>query len=124
MMVLSKWQGVTVWVLAVALLLLGVWLHGRHTGVEAERENAKDRQLQETQAMVEHQAEVAKTMGMAVRSAYERENVAVDQAAALRRKLRDSDTWRQDQIAASADCAAWAAAPVGCRLRPDEADDR
>jgi hypothetical protein len=122
--VLGKWQGALLSVLGALLLLLGVWLHGRHAGAEAERENAKDRLLQETRTMIEHQAEVAKTMGAAVRSAYERENVAIDQAAALRRKLHNSDAWREQQIAGSDACAAWAAAPVACRLRPVGADDR
>lgn len=112
----AKWQLYGIGLLAGVLLLLGTWLHGRHDGIESEKERANGRIAVEQAAMIEHMAEYARVMGQAVRAAHERENEQIERRRVADQRRREAESWREAQIASDAACAAWAAAPVGCRL--------
>ena len=118
------WQGAAVGVVAGVLALSGTWLHGRSAGVKAERAQALAERAAEQVATIEHMAEVARTMGAAVRMAHERENDLAERERTATQHNRELQAWRARQMAESATCRAWAAAPVGCRLRDPPADGR
>lgn len=113
----AKWQALGIGLLAGVLLLLGTWLHGRHAGIESEKQRADRRIVVEQTAMIEAMAKTAEVMGAAVRMTHERENQHLERITVLSGQLRRERSWREAQVASDAACAAWVAAPVGCRLR-------
>lgn len=121
---LSRWQGLAIAAAAGALLFTGTWLHGRQAGVESERQKLLAAHAASLETIVKRQVEIAQLMGTAVRMSHEREREAVGRRDAAERRARSLRERRAEQAAGDAACAAWAAAPVGCRVRAEGAADR
>lgn len=117
----GAWQIKLAVVLGFGLLLGASWLHGRSNGVQAEREKMLAANARAMESVIERQAETARVMGEAVRAAHERENAALEARRQADMRRRQVERWQVEQIKQDSSCADWAAAPVGCRLRPDPA---
>ena len=108
-------------------LLIVIWLHGRHAGVESERIKLQASRGAAMELALERQAEIAKIMGQAMGATHERERLTQEQRDRLAAEAARLRKEMAQQIEHDSDCAQWAAAPIACRLRAPAAasgDDR
>lgn len=125
---LSKWQARGIVGALGALLFVATWLHGHHKGVVATRTACTAEQAQaQTELQKQHDAAMkvaednqrqqAELAARLLKDAQDREQAEIERRVRLTREVNYLRHWREQQMAESADCAAWADAPVGCRLR-------